>query len=844
MSVVSTDRNRHIPTIGYDYYTVHSSQGASPVATWFLVIFSLGSLCLVPCAASQIQPLRGAEQKVFSNTSGWSDQFALPGPNFDVTALTSNEDAVFVAGAFSHIGKHPVQSLVRWDRATQTWEEIGGGLSLANGEGLIQALAVGEAGELYVAGTFAEPGGDFFSKVAVWNGESWHVFGGSLDPGSVSDLLFHNGVLYASGAIPGANGAFEGVVHWDGNAWLPLGEGTSGTAASLAVDAEGSIYAGGAFSPEGNVIYGVGRWDGSAWSFLDSRIEDGIQPGPLVSSLSIWGDQLYVAGHFDTIGGINSNSVARWDGQEWHALEMSQFVFLPEIAVLSSGQIYLGSGFTLYAWDGQAWSDPGLSLPFEIQLLEQDGDELFIGGVSVFGDLVPPASVHLYRYDGSELNVFHTEGAYGITGQIHVLAADAEYVYAGGEFNFAGLAPGQNIARWDGMQWTVLGAGLDGAVLALALDATGSLYAGGRFTRSGATEVHHVAVWDGAQWQPLGDGVDGPVNVLLVAGDDLYVGGYFDTATDATGTVAVRNLARWDGTQWHEVGDGVEGSVNSLALGDDGILYVGGSFEEQGGLLTGHGVRAWDGVQWIPLGGDFRGPVWTVAWHDGMLYAGGNFIESLGDPGNGIVRWDGQRWQALGAGTQGPNLDVEDIAFSDRGDLYATGWFSGAGDVPASLVARWDGAQWHPLDGGLYGNYGLALAIKEREVYVGGAFLSAEASLFSGGIPAGNFARWTIPIDLPIEEEGQPPTSLELHQNYPNPFSERTTISYVLPRPSRVELVVYDVLGRGVATLVDAWQAAGKHTVVFDARQLPGGVYFCRLSTDYRVETRSMTVLR
>ncbi|QXD16476.1 T9SS type A sorting domain-containing protein [Rhodocaloribacter litoris] len=394
------------------------------------------------------------------------------------------------------------------------------------------------------------------------------------------------------------------------------------------------------------------------------------------------------------------------------------------------------------------------------------------------------------------------------------------------------------------MQWTALGAGLDDAVLALTLDATGSLYAGGRFTRSGATEVHHVAVWDGAQWQPLGGGVDGPVNALLVAGDDLYVGGYFDTATDANGTVPVQNLARWDGTQWHEVGGGVEGKVNSLTLGDDGILYAGGSFEEQGGLLTRHGVRAWDGVQWTPLGNDFGGPVWTVAWHGGTLYAGGNFIESLGDPGNGIVRWDGQRWQGMGAGTQGPNVDVEAIAFSDRGDLYATGWFAGAGESSAPLVARWDGTQWHPLDGGLYGTYGLALAIEGREVYVGGAFLSAAAPLFSGGIPAGNFARWTMPIDLPIEEEGQPPTSLELHQNYPNPFSGRTTISYVLSRPSRVELVVYDVLGRGVATLVDAWQAAGKHTVVFDVRQLPGGVYFCRLSTDHGVETRSMTVLR
>ncbi|WP_456426949.1 T9SS type A sorting domain-containing protein, partial [Rhodocaloribacter sp.] len=778
-------------------------------------------------------------------------QFALPGPNSDVTTVAINRDDIYVGGFFSAVGSVRANGLARWNRLTKTWHEVGGGLDLSAPEARIQDMAIGDSGELYVTGKFAEPGGAAFLKVAMWDGETWTVLDGDPNAGNATSLLNRNGDLYASSFWRIVEGdTLYGVARWEGTLWSQVGEGLKGGVQDLAFGASGDLYAAGSFLVAGSdTAHGVARWDGEHWSALGGSARfEGWTDAQLYSVVT-YRDTVYVGGIFGSTSDGEVQGVARWDGNTWTLLGDDLNGFFIQLAVDTQGRLYAGEGTgALRQWTGETWIDftpiSGEPLGFSVETLVNAGEELFVGGISPVNDVTPPLATHLYWYDGTQWNVMGGTTTNGISGQINVLAADAEYVYAGGQFDFAGLTPVQNAARWDGMQWTPLGTGLDGVVLALALDAAGSLYAGGRFTRSGATEVHHVACWDGTQWQPLGGGVDGPVNALLVAGADLYVAGNFDTATDATKTIPVRNLARWDGAQWHEVGDGVEGTVNSLALGDDDILYVGGSFEEQGGLLTGHGVRAWDGAQWIPLGDDFGGPVWTIVWHDGTLYAGGNFIESLGDPGNGIARWDDQRWQGLGAGTQGPNVDVEAIAFSDRGDLYATGWFAGAGESSAPLVARWDGAQWHALDGGLYGTYGLALAIKEREVYVGGAFFAAAAPLSSGGIPAGNFARWTMPIDLPVEDGGPLPVSVELYRNYPNPFRGQTTISYVLPRPSRVELVVYDVLGRRVATLLNAWQAAGEHTEVFDARKLPGGVYFWRLSTEHRVETRSMMLLR
>ncbi len=88
------------------------------------------------------------------------------------------------------------------------------------------------------------------------------------------------------------------------------------------------------------------------------------------------------------------------------------------------------------------------------------------------------------------------------------------------------------------------------------------------------------------------------------------------------------------------------------------------------------------------------------------------------------------------------------------------------------------------------------------------------------------------------------PGTLELSQNYPNPFNPTTTISYQLSAVGRVSLKVYDVLGREVATLVDARQAAGRRTVTFDARALPSGVYILRIEAGGMSQVRKMILMK
>jgi hypothetical protein len=80
------------------------------------------------------------------------------------------------------------------------------------------------------------------------------------------------------------------------------------------------------------------------------------------------------------------------------------------------------------------------------------------------------------------------------------------------------------------------------------------------------------------------------------------------------------------------------------------------------------------------------------------------------------------------------------------------------------------------------------------------------------------------------EEEAGVPLATGLAQNTPNPFNPSTVIEYTLQEPGRVELRVYDMLGRPVATLVEDVREAGIHRAEWNAGALASGVYLYRLN--------------
>jgi len=94
------------------------------------------------------------------------------------------------------------------------------------------------------------------------------------------------------------------------------------------------------------------------------------------------------------------------------------------------------------------------------------------------------------------------------------------------------------------------------------------------------------------------------------------------------------------------------------------------------------------------------------------------------------------------------------------------------------------------------------------------------------------------------ENEGELPTDFVLGRNYPNPFNPRTTIRFGMPVASDVSLVVYDIMGRHVSTLVDGMKSAGWHEVSFEASDLPSGAYIYRLTSPTGTMTETMMLLK
>jgi len=93
----------------------------------------------------------------------------------------------------------------------------------------------------------------------------------------------------------------------------------------------------------------------------------------------------------------------------------------------------------------------------------------------------------------------------------------------------------------------------------------------------------------------------------------------------------------------------------------------------------------------------------------------------------------------------------------------------------------------------------------------------------------------------PFSVPGQPvvqTVAFVLHQNYPNPFNPITKLSFDLPVPARVNLSVYDVLGRRVATLANGWYDTGNHQVLFNGSELASGIYFYELSAGNNHQVR------
>lgn len=94
----------------------------------------------------------------------------------------------------------------------------------------------------------------------------------------------------------------------------------------------------------------------------------------------------------------------------------------------------------------------------------------------------------------------------------------------------------------------------------------------------------------------------------------------------------------------------------------------------------------------------------------------------------------------------------------------------------------------------------------------------------------------TLSFEIPLE--------YRLEQNFPNPFNPATTIRFALRARGEVTVKIFDLLGREITTLLKEELPAGVHQVVFDATELPSGVYLYRIQTEGFCQTRKLLLVK
>jgi hypothetical protein len=98
---------------------------------------------------------------------------------------------------------------------------------------------------------------------------------------------------------------------------------------------------------------------------------------------------------------------------------------------------------------------------------------------------------------------------------------------------------------------------------------------------------------------------------------------------------------------------------------------------------------------------------------------------------------------------------------------------------------------------------------------------------------------------MPVEgEDVQIPIKYSLEQNFPNPFNPSTTIRYSLPEESYVKLVVFNMLGEEIISLVNTTQKAGRYEVTLDASDLATGVYIYSLETTKFTQSKKLLLMK
>jgi hypothetical protein len=642
-----------------------------------------------------------------------------------VNALAVSGTNLYVGGWFDSAGGIAATNVACWNGSI--WQNIGdvtgwdyNSFSLPR---VITLLASGR--DLFVGGSFREAGGVSATNIARWDGTNWYSLGSGVGTlgGEVYAIAKAGSRLYAGGRFFDAGNVLAtNIACWRDNQWRPLGQGLNGGGTVYVVEGQGqsgavnaitvrnnSVYMGGSFNRAGKVkATNIARWRGGRWESVGRGIgTDDRTSG--VNGILLHRGNVIISGAFNRAGKIAATNVVAWNGLRWRALGRGVNGVAGQTAFFN-GQLYVGGDFgvagqssaaNIAKWNGQSWSPLGEGIGNTVlgfvTTVAADAGKAYVSGYIHTAGTNRVKSVACW--DGTNWSSLRGGIAQG---DLWSSVASGTNFYLAGAFSMPQVGA-TNLARWNGLVWTPLGAGLQTsngtpATIGAMTMQGGQLFVAGNFTQSSLTPVANVAVWNGSQWSAVGTNAPfGFIRQLphLIAADaqNIFIVGII---RDGLGNY-LNAVFRWDGINWTEIGRGKYASdVQSLAI-FKGDLYMAGNFNdhppatEWAGISTSKLAR-WNGAEWSAVDWPFGngGYVPALGATDRFLYVGGQ----LGYQYPGIARFDGTNWFSYGSGvieSEG-NGTVYSIAVSGN-QVFVGGTFRTAGAKPSYRFAVWNEPQ-------------------------------------------------------------------------------------------------------------------------------------------------------
>jgi len=447
------------------------------------------------------------------------------GVNGPVNALLEADGLLYVGGIFSQAGATSAQNIAVWNQST--WAAVGGGGEFGQQVNSLELYDFGSGYQIVAGGNILRTETGFAGHLVRWDGNVWKpvVTGLGLDEhASVREMLRVKdgpaaGLYFAGSFREAGTQRIRGVAKLDDQGWHSLGQGVDGDTEALVEwdDGRGSaLYVGGQFDTAGeSVVNNVARWDGSTWEAMAGPSGIGLNAPPtdMVVYNDGFAEALYVAGQFDSAGGVPVNSIARWDGVGWSAVSgpsgngveggdvFALAVFDdgggPEL--YASGRFHTAGGLPaqgIAKWDGAMWHViPGVVQPNGGTILRlvvhDDGSGMALYATGFFV-VIGGVSSSFAKWDGVSWSPA-ADGVPGYGGAIH------SYSPARGESVLYAQSPSSSVAGWDGTNWADFRVDVWPYIWSLFGDTTfagHTLYIGGHFAVGFGSRRSHILPMD------------------------------------------------------------------------------------------------------------------------------------------------------------------------------------------------------------------------------------------------------------------------------------------------------------------------------------------------------------